>query len=143
MEGLEDEADAVSTHARAAALVQPSDLDAIERERSFIGPVEQPQAMQQGALAGAAGAVDGHHLAGLDGEIQAVEDLQPGIAFAQGGGLHPDGADHQPPSRRMSMGSMRLARQAGSSTASRPTQLMMPMKITGISGFQLIGASGV
>ena len=138
MEGLEDEAEIARARRRPRRRAQRGEIAAIERDRAGIRTIEQPQAVQQRALAGARGAAYGDHFAGGDLEVDAAQHVEAGEAADDAACLQAGRRVHAP-SRMVSTGSMRDARQAGSSTASRPMVAIAPMNSSGMRGSKLTG----
>ena len=77
MKELKDEADAPQPQLRELALGAPVDAFAGHGDPAGLRPVQGADEVQQGRLARARAARDGHHLAASHGEPGPVEDLPP------------------------------------------------------------------
>ena len=73
---LEDEADGPVADRRQPGAGEAGELVVAEADGAARGQVEGADAVEQGALAGARGADDGHHLALVDGDVDAPEHPQ-------------------------------------------------------------------
>ena len=91
---LVDEADAFAPEAGAVAVAEPAGLGAADQDRARIRRVEEARHVQEGRLAGARGRLQRHHLAGRQGEVDAVEDADLGRRAAVVGLAHPGQAEH-------------------------------------------------
>jgi hypothetical protein len=81
VKGLKDEPEGVPAQARQAGLGHPIELAVFEGERTGGGPLEAAEQVQQGGLAAAAGADDGHRFAAGDGEGDVVDRSHQGVAL--------------------------------------------------------------
>ena len=140
VEGLEDEAERARARQRARVATQIVEALAAQGDGAAVGAIEQAQAVQQRAFAGARSAADRHRLASGDSQIEVAQDAQAGIALGQA--FDDEIGRAHAPSRSVSTGSVRAARHAGSAAASMPTVVITPMKKSGMSGSKLIGVSG-
>ena len=84
VEALEDEADDALAYVRAVVLLQGAHVAPVEQVGAFGGVVEQADDVEQGGLAAARGAHDGHEFAFPHFEVY----------LAQGPGLHFFGAEY-------------------------------------------------
>ena len=55
---------------------------AVQHQLACVGGLQKVQAAQQGGLAGAGGAEDGHHIALFHGQVHAAQHLQLAGHFA-------------------------------------------------------------
>ncbi|MCY1551552.1 hypothetical protein D9M68_878900 [compost metagenome] len=87
VEVLEDEADVLAQLADQPLLVLQRlagvDLDLADLDQAAAGFFQQVEAAQQGGLARAAGADDGHHFARRHGQVDALEHLLALEGFGQ------------------------------------------------------------
>src|SRR4051794_2258614 len=161
VEVLEHEADVVAPEAGAGALVHGPEVATVELEGAAGGAVEGAEQLQHGALAGAAGTLDGHELAGPDLDVHAVDGGHlrgPGaedpphvgerVHRRTGGGgtgraLAGTGAARwcvrvvagHPTFLRASAGAMRAARQPPTAPASRPPTTANPTPSSSVDGW--------
>ena len=86
---LEDEADARVAEADQGVVRQRAEVAPVDDHRAAVGPIEPAEQVQQGALADAAGAHHGHHLAGFDRQLQVAQDVDvvgaDAVALVEGG----------------------------------------------------------
>src|SRR5919197_2200259 len=74
---LEDEADPGRPNGGELAVFQLGDGEAGDRDPATGRPLERPHQVEEGRLAGAGGADDGHELAGADAEANALQRCNP------------------------------------------------------------------
>ena len=73
---LEHETDVLVAEARQRLLTEGRDVGAVDDDGAAVGAVQRADDLQQGGLAGAAGAHDAHHLALCDVQVNAFQDFQ-------------------------------------------------------------------
>ena len=73
---LEDEAQVAVAEVGELLLGEGGDIDAVDDDGAGVGAVECADNLQQGGLAGSAGADDADHLATVDVEVDAFEHLE-------------------------------------------------------------------
>ena len=92
---MREQVELLEHHAHAQQLfggtlaVGADQINAVVEDLSSRGPFQQVQAAQEGGLAAAGGAYDGHHLSRLDVNVDALEHLVLAEAL-----LKPLNADH-------------------------------------------------
>ena len=73
---LKHEAQVAVAEVAERPLRQGGSVDAIDTYRTAVGAVEGADDLQQGGLAGTAGANDAHHLAFVDVQVDALQHLK-------------------------------------------------------------------
>ena len=109
---LEDEAEGLAAELGPLPLGKVLDRPALDADLAGRGPVEEPQEMQQRALARAAAAENGDGLARADREVRVAQDVQFALPVVEGLG-EALGKEGRHSSRRASRGSRLPAQSAG------------------------------
>src|SRR5207253_9898718 len=80
VEGLEDKAHVVAAVSGAGAVGHGGEVLAVDHDLPAVERVEAGKAVEEGGLAGAGWADDGHHLAALDLEVDAAQGFDLVVA---------------------------------------------------------------